>query len=614
MATVTSYTSDALDSLFAGKADLVGGVVPDAQAPAITMKKDSWVVDLSDHGGVGDGTTPDDAAWTSAMSAINPTWGGKIVVRAGSFLMSGSTAIQLASFGITIEGAGCEATKIVIGSGFSAAQVIKITGNDCRVKDLSIVGANSATTSNPVCDGIDVSSAQRAKIENCNFWYVNGWAVQVIAGATTGLNPSGSMINKAVIRSCAGGIRIFGNAGSGSASMFLTDIQNVACGVGTGSSANLDGIDLEDAWNVNCENVISWMTAGNGSAFHLKGNCISNYFRSSDAEGSAGGPAVLIEDGTNGSPYNTQFQGGTIQLGSIGLRITGAAKILHLESVNVVNNKTHGISVEGTGNPIYCHDVYFTANGAGATGTNYDINWSGSSVGTLSDCRFESAITASGTAGVQKTINVASGQNVRCLNTQFSGTGALSSNYFTNVPNSVLDTTSGSFNFLTSIALAVGAIVKGNLSLQPSASTNTVMSSNIGGTATNDTWRLTGDGTIAIGAAAGTGTRDTSWGRQGVAEIGTADSDIIIALAGKGLRVKEGTNARMGTVTLAAGSGTVTNSSITANTRIFLGYHTVNASPGALFCHAITIGTGFVVNSTSASDTGVVSYLLVEAA
>jgi hypothetical protein len=608
-------TQAAITSALAAKADLAGGVLPDAQAPSISVKKDTWVVDLNDHGGVGDGVTANDAAFVSALAAINPTWGGKIVIRAGSYLISGSTSIALSNAGTILEGAGAEATKIVIGSTFSATDAISITAANCQVKDLSIVGSNTTTTSNPVAHGIIVSTTIRPKVTGCNFWYINGWAIHVIAGSGSGTNPSGGMFSKLIMRSCAGGIRFLGNTGSGSSSCFLSDIQIVACGVSTGTSANLDAIDLEDAWDILGNNIIAWMTAGTGSALHLKGNCITNSFKNMDLEGSQAAPTVLLEDGPNGFTYNFKLNGGTVQLGTIGIRVTGQAKVTSFSNLNVVNNKTHGISVEGTGNPVNIRGCYFTANGSGASGTNYDINWSGASIGFVIDPRFESAITVVGIAGVQTSIAVPALQNVRLINTSFAGVGQASTNWMTNTPNAVLDTTSGAFNYLTRVSFALGLITQGTLSTQPASLSAIVLSANTLGTATFDTFRITGDGAMAIGPGGTTGTRDTTWGRYGAAQIGTVDSDIVIALAGKGLKIKEGTNARMGTATLVASTGvTVANTSVTNNTRIFVGQHTPGGTPGAPYVATVTAGTGFTIKSTSSTDTSVVSYVLIEAA
>lgn len=615
MTTVTSMTSAAIEAALSAKADLAGGILPDAQAPSISVKKDTWVVDLSDHGGDGGGVASNDTAFSSALAAISGTWGGKIVVRAGSYVVSGSTAIALTVAGTIIEGSGSETTKIVIASGFTGTDVFSISAANCQIKNLSIVGANSTTTSNPACHGILVSSTIRPKVEGCNFWNINGWGIHVVAGSTSGTNPSGGMFTRLIMRNCAGGIRFLGNTGSGSCSCLLSDIQIVSCGVTSGTNLNLDAIDLEDAWNIQGENIIAWMTAGTGAALHVKGNCITNKFIGVDLQGSGSGPAVLIEDGANGSPNDLKLETGTVQLGTIGVRMTGGAKIVRLTSLNIVSNKTHGLSVESTGNPVMCRGLYFNANGTGATGTNYDINWSGSAIGYLVDPRFETSIVSTGTAGVQTSVNVASAQNVRCINTMFAGTGAASTNYFTATPAAVLDTTSGGFKFLTALSLALGLTIQGNISSQPTASTNTVFSSNVNGSASFDSFRLTGDGTINAGA--GTTARDTTWGRLGVALFGSSDSDIVANLVGKGFRIKEGTNARMGTATLVAGAVTVSNTSVTANTRVVLAVKTPSATAannGALFVYSLTIGTGFVIHSTNASDTSVVGYVLFEAA
>jgi hypothetical protein len=612
-------TTASLTTAMAAKADLSGGVLPDAQAPAIAVKKDSLTINVKDHGATGNGTTADDAAITTAIGIANPTFGGKVFFPPGTYLLSGSTALALSVAGMVLEGSGAEVTKIVIGSGFTGAAAISITANNCQVRDLSVVGANSTTTSNPIADGIDVSACRRTKITNCDFWYINGWATKIAAGTGSSNNPDGTMLSKLIIRSSAGGIYWLGNAASGDAvNSFMSDIQIISGGVTTGASANLDGIRFEDSWDILGTNLFTWTSSGTGSAFHIKGNCAASFIKNLDALGPSTGSNVLIEDGPNGSPQNVQLDGGVIQQGSIGLRITGGASHVHVNSMRFINNQTHAISVEGTGNPISFHDVFISGSGAGASGTNYDINWSGSSTGYVNSARFVSPIVASGTSGVQFSVNVALNQSVRFINVNFAGTGASSSNWFTNLPSAVLEVSSGPFNFATAVTLSTtatlngGANSKGNLALQPTSSTNTVISGNVNGSDGFDRFRI--DGTGKITAGTGSAARDASWGRQGVAQYGTADSDIIIGLAGKGIRVKEGTNARMGTATLTAGAVTVVNNTLTSNTRIFVGTVTPAGTPGALFVGNLTAGTNFQIKSTSSTDTSIVSWLLVEAA
>lgn len=78
--------------------------------------------------------------------------------------------------------------------------------------------------------------------------------------------------------------------------------------------------------------------------------------------------------------------------------------------------------------------------------------------------------------------------------------------------------------------------------------------------------------------------------------------------------VSEAANGRMGVATLVGGTVVVNNTSVTANTRIFLTAQTSGAAAGALRVSARTAGTSFTVTSSSGTDTSQVAYLLVEPA
>lgn len=101
-----------------------------------------------------------------------------------------------------------------------------------------------------------------------------------------------------------------------------------------------------------------------------------------------------------------------------------------------------------------------------------------------------------------------------------------------------------------------------------------------------------------------------------------ASGDVLIAsgnlklnTAGNGLLIKSGSNARIGTGTLSGGTLTVSNTSVTANTRVFL----TDTTSGALtnvgqLTVVTTAGTGFVVTSSNVLDTSTFNWLLVESA
>jgi hypothetical protein len=108
-------------------------------------------------------------------------------------------------------------------------------------------------------------------------------------------------------------------------------------------------------------------------------------------------------------------------------------------------------------------------------------------------------------------------------------------------------------------------------------------------------------------------TRDVNLYRAN-ADILATDDDFAINVAGKGLKVKEGSNAKMGTATLVAGAATVNTSVVTATSRIFLTVQTAGGTQGHLRISARTAGTSFTITSTSATETSTVAWLIVEPA
>jgi hypothetical protein len=87
--------------------------------------------------------------------------------------------------------------------------------------------------------------------------------------------------------------------------------------------------------------------------------------------------------------------------------------------------------------------------------------------------------------------------------------------------------------------------------------------------------------------------------------------DFRLTTAGKGFQIKEGSNARMGTATLVGGTIAVSNTSVTANTRIFISRSTAGGTLGHLSTTQIA-STSFTVNSDSGADTSTVNWLLIE--
>ena len=97
------------------------------------------------------------------------------------------------------------------------------------------------------------------------------------------------------------------------------------------------------------------------------------------------------------------------------------------------------------------------------------------------------------------------------------------------------------------------------------------------------------------------------------AVIELLSSQVVLTEEGQGLSIKEGTNAKQGIATLVSGTVTMSNTSVTANSRIFLTTQDPNSgTPGFLWVSARTAGTDFTIQSSSILDTSIVAYEIFE--
>jgi hypothetical protein len=72
-----------------------------------------------------------------------------------------------------------------------------------------------------------------------------------------------------------------------------------------------------------------------------------------------------------------------------------------------------------------------------------------------------------------------------------------------------------------------------------------------------------------------------------------------------------GSNTRVGTATLVAGNISVSNTTVTANSLIYLTTQTVGGTPGALYIGAKSAGTSFAVSSSNVADTSTFAYFII---
>lgn len=144
------------------------------------------------------------------------------------------------------------------------------------------------------------------------------------------------------------------------------------------------------------------------------------------------------------------------------------------------------------------------------------------------------------------------------------------------------------------------------------ASTTPVIGTLVTGTGGFDQFRLYPDGAMEFGP--GSGARDTKLVRLTANAMSLLTADFLIGTVGRGLRIAVGTNGKMNTATLVAGTVTISNTSVTANSHIIVYHMTQAGTPGWLRVSAKTAGTSFVVTSSSSTDTSLIGYQIVEPA
>lgn len=85
-----------------------------------------------------------------------------------------------------------------------------------------------------------------------------------------------------------------------------------------------------------------------------------------------------------------------------------------------------------------------------------------------------------------------------------------------------------------------------------------------------------------------------------------------LGTAGNKFKVKSGTNASIGSATLVTGTVTVNTTAVSANSIVFLTRVTSGGTVGTL-SYTVVAGTSFTINSSSATDTSTIGYIIIDA-
>lgn len=124
---------------------------------------------------------------------------------------------------------------------------------------------------------------------------------------------------------------------------------------------------------------------------------------------------------------------------------------------------------------------------------------------------------------------------------------------------------------------------------------------------------MVGNDSVGQFWALGHNNNPSAWGtsvlRWGVADVNVLIGQLTINTIGKGLSIATGTNAKIGSGTLSvSGQVTIANTSVTANSSIFLTYTSAGGST-ALSYNTVVAGTSFNVNGTASAS---FSYVIIE--
>lgn len=176
--------------------------------------------------------------------------------------------------------------------------------------------------------------------------------------------------------------------------------------------------------------------------------------------------------------------------------------------------------------------------------------------------------------------------------------------------NGGLVITNGNITQTGNVSRTGNTVQNGSITANGVGAASTTFAARVGGD-TFDRMRMQSDGKMEFGTGLGVG--DTNLYRAAADQLAT-DDDLLINTAGKGLRVKEGSNAKMGTAVLSAGTVVVSTTAVTANSRIFLTNQTLGGTAGFLRVSARTAGTSFTITSSSGTDTSTIAWMIVEPA
>lgn len=202
--------------------------------------------------------------------------------------------------------------------------------------------------------------------------------------------------------------------------------------------------------------------------------------------------------------------------------------------------------------------------------------------------------------------------------------GVKTFNSTANIPSITIEGSGGN-GWINYIAQSSVAPTPGSgITIYSDASHRFVFNSIAGFTATFDSTGFSAgrvytlpDATMTLVGGTGVNTRLAFWGTANTisSDSGLTYTSSILSLntIGGTIAIKTGSNGKVGTGTLVAGTLTIANTSITANSKIFVTINTLGTvgAPKALVVTKIA-ATGFTVTSSDNTDTSIFDFVIIE--
>jgi len=619
------------------------------------------VFNVKDYGAVGDGTTDDLIAIQAALTACGSAGGGVVYIPAGTFHV---TNVLLVPSNVMLVGAGMKATTILNPAGalpgktvgsdliFASIALVGVTG--AGVKDLCVDHQTNGNTSNGillgsatgalttnsivdsvrvrgyashqyliwnyrgqnniisnnVCDGyvtpgagtaqeaIEVFGGKNIQITG-NTVNLSGNGIYVWEDTPPGTEVSDIFISRNNVNGCRKGVYV----------SIVSTSRNIIIADNILSNQEQAGVQVAgDAANVAVENIVVsgnvvLSPTGYGIAIDSQG---SNNWNAVSVTGNAISHILGADSfGAHLAASNVMFSGNYVYDGE-GMLVNVASR----PNISVIGN-TLDRSVKTAVELSACDYVTVRDNKI----TNYSLG-SASYYGLR-------AVSCTGAKVLNNTFRFATSEVYAIQNTGTSINSTISGNIpdytpaFTSPFNNqgTGATPTRILGYLESTGDINGASIKGRVSIDAGyANANNIPFS------VSQIWYNAGvtfDGykfQIDEGSSAsGSKIFQVIGGAGGTTSYLTVKKGGAVAVP-YGLQVKEGSNCKQGVATLVGGTVTVSNTSVTANSRIFLTAQSDGGTPGFLRVSARTAGTSFTITSSSGSDTSVVAYQIFEPA